>query len=138
MCYGYKRLASMKGAKDFYEENIENYDEAREEGWNDYINDIVMAETSQTLMSGYILKQIKDNYKGDYNACDLSEWLLQEADLIADSNDFLAGLYIRISENLDDFEFPDEEVWIADEYEGTLGSIADQCYEEARDRAMGL
>ena len=134
MCYGYKQLASMQGAEEFYEENIESYDEAREEGWDDYINVIVMAETPQTELSGYISKQIKENYKGNYNACDLSEWLLEEAA----RDNFLAGLYTSISENLDDFEFPGEGEWVSNEYEGTLGSIEDQCYEEARDRAMRL
>jgi len=140
MCYGYNKLASMQGAKDFYEDNIDDYDEAREEAWNDYVTNTVMDETSQTLMSGVILANIKDNYSGDFNACDLSEWLLEVAEKVLkeDNNDYLAELYTRVSENLEDFEFPDEDEWIANKYEGTLGDIADQCYEEARDRAMGL
>jgi len=41
-------------------------------------------------------------------------------------------------EEVEDFDFPDIDKWLGDEYEGMLGDCADQAYEEYRDRQMGL
>ena len=36
----------------------------------------------------------------------------------------------------DSFTFPDEEDWLANEYESFIGDIADQCYEEYKDERI--
>jgi hypothetical protein len=35
---------------------------------------------------------------------------------------------------LDSFDFPDQEKWLANEYESYIGGIHDQCYDEYKDR----
>ena len=47
----------------------------------------------------------------------------------------------RISEEdlqtfIDDFNFPDQDEWLSNEYESFISDIADQCYDSFRDEQM--
>ena len=99
---------TAQGAKDFYEEHIEDYQEARDEEFDkqfrDFFNDYLQKGTTHEERNHLLPDITEDDIQGF----------------------------------LDSFTFPDEDDWIASEYEGMLGDCADQAYEEYKDRQMGL
>ena len=84
---------TKQGANDFYDEHINNYEEAR-----------------------------------DY---EFRQQFMQEFNIGAIPNDLT---YDDIQGFLDSFTFPDEEEWLASEYESHLGECADQAYMAWKER----
>ena len=143
-CYGYRKLSTAQGAKDFAEYKVDEYDEYLQEEWDYYLEDMVKS-FSKTLGAPFndlfpmVIQKYLDEYKGDYDAVELSEYLKETADMLeSGGSPYIADGFRNFAEYLEEFEVKDEETWLTDEYEGTLGDLADHCYDEYRDRQMGL
>ena len=143
-CYGYRKLSTSKGAKDFFEDKIDEYDAYVEDEWEEYIENSIneFAETLNpeiTPLFKPVIKKYLDAYGGEYEATEFADYIEGVADVLegADSP-YIADDFRNFAEFLPDFEVKDECEWLTDEYEGTLGDLADACYEEYRDRQIGL
>lgn len=139
-CYGYSRLASASGAKEYYNDHIDDYDTYKEENWQDYLDDMVggfakSLPTPFTMLFSMLIKDVLTKYDGDDDAVELSEWLVEYS---ATQSEGFGRDIVNFSEYLEDYTVLDEEEWITSEYEGALGDIADACYEDYKDRKMGL
>ena len=143
-CYGYRKLSTMQGAKEFYEDKIDEYSTYVEDKWGEYIENSIneFAETINPEIAPLfkpVIKKYLDAYGGEYEATELADYLENVANMLEDADSpYIAGDFRNFAEFLPDFEVKDEDEWLTDEYEGELGAMADACYEEYRDRQMGL
>ena len=109
------RQPTQQDFKEFVDQNEENYIDARDEAFRVYTNIIV-----RDSLKEYLEKVAEE---GDY----------------LDFEDFLYGTihYIGDKKTMD-FDFPDKEQWLRDEYEGYLGDYIDMAYEEEKERRLGF
>ena len=143
-CYGLRKLKTANGYKEFAEEKVEDYDSYVEEAWSEYLDKSV-DDFSKTLdktiapLFKKVVKKYLDQYGGEHEATELADYLEETADILegADSP-FVADDFRAFAEFLPDFEIMDEAEWVESEYEGTIGAMEDACYEEWRDRQMGI
>jgi hypothetical protein len=127
--------------EEWFTDHIEDYDVEKEEAWTDHMetmlntfidhngygNDAVIATFLR--LSWQTLKYV------EYDVVSYSEELLEYSTLL---NKRWEKIAVQFSEWVEEFDFPEEDVWLEKEYEGFLGSLEDEKYEEYRDRQMGL
>jgi hypothetical protein len=136
-CFGHKK--ALRGANEWYDDHTDDYFATKEAEWEQHLEDLAKSFVNHHGYDEITLNLLRFSWNTlkfeEYDIVSYSEQLLEYSELL---NKRWAKIVVEFSEWLEEFEYPDMDTWLGNEYEGFLGDMADACYEDYRDRQMGL